>query len=67
MQCYWHQSAFVVPYREKSIEIWTSEEAVEKLMIELNSDDDEDTDDNGEDVHGLPSRSLCSMSLREAP
>ena len=54
MQGYWHHSAFVVPYREKSIEIWTSEEAVEKLMIELNSDDDEDTDDNGDDVHGLP-------------
>ena len=54
MQCYWHLSAFVVPYGEKSIEMWTSEEAVEKLRIELNSNDDEDTDDNGDDVHGLP-------------
>ena len=48
----------------------TQEEAVEKLIIELNSDDVEDTDDDedGErdDVFGLPRWSLCSLSLREA-
>ena len=39
--------------------MWTKEEAVEKLIIELNSDDDEETDDDedddgGDDVYGLP-------------
>ena len=41
-------------YRKKSILMWTLEEAVEKLIIELNSDDDENTDDDGDDVYGLP-------------
>ena len=43
---------------------------MEKLIIELNIDDDEDTDydeyADGDDVYGFPCWSLCSLSLREA-
>ena len=42
--------------------MWTSE-AVEKLIIELNSGDDEDTgndEDDGDDIYGRPSWSLYS-------
>ena len=46
------------------------EEAVEKLIIELNSDDQEDTDDDkdgdGDDIYSLPCWSLRSLSLHEA-